>query len=88
MVRNRARGGNTSVLPKRETSDQNELREFIRHERKVELALEFERFYDLIRWGIAGNEIDNFVEGKHELYPIPQTEIDKGEGVLVQNPGY
>lgn len=88
MVRNRARGGNTSVLPKRETSDQNELREFIRHERNVELALEFERFYDLVRWGIAGNEIDNFVEGKHELYPIPQTEIDKGEGVLVQNPGY
>ena len=32
---------------------QGELREAIRHERRVELGLEFDRFYDLVRWGIA-----------------------------------
>jgi hypothetical protein len=30
----------------------------------------------------------NFVKGKNELMPIPQTEIDKSKGVLLQNPGY
>ena len=35
------------------TTDQGELREAIRHERRVELGLEFDRFYDLVRWGIA-----------------------------------
>lgn len=88
MVRNRARGGNMSVLPKVTTTDQNELRKAIHHERRIELALEFERFYDLVRWGEAEKAIPNFVKGKHELFPIPQQEIDKSEGVLIQNPGY
>ena len=30
----------------------------------------------------------NFVEGKHELWPIPQSEIDRSNGLLTQNPGY
>ena len=30
----------------------------------------------------------NFVVGKHELLPIPQTEIDLSSGVITQNPGY
>jgi len=30
----------------------------------------------------------NFVEGRHELWPIPQSEIDRSNGVLTQNPGY
>jgi hypothetical protein len=29
-----------------------------------------------------------FVDGKHELFPIPQRQIDLGEGKLLQNPGY
>lgn len=87
MVRKRARNGK-NVLPKITTDDQSELRDAIRHERKIELALEFDSFYDAIRWGCAENEIANFVKGKHELYPIPQIEIDKSEGVVVQNPGY
>ena len=32
------------------------------------------------------DEINGFVEGKHELFPIPQTEIDISN--LTQNPGY
>ena len=53
MVRARARGGNPDILPEITSLDQSVLREAIRHERRVELGLEFDRFYDLVRWGIA-----------------------------------
>ncbi len=88
MVRSRARGGNPSVLPEITERESSILREKIRQERRIELALEFERFFDLVRWGIAKDVIPNFVPNKHELFPIPQEEIDRSEGVIVQNPGY
>ena len=50
QVRARARGTNTNVLPKVTTTNQLELCKAIHHERHVELALEFDRFYDLVRW--------------------------------------
>ena len=76
----------------RTTTDQGELREAIRHERRVELGLEFDRFYDLVRWGIAKEVLHaagktNY-QDKNALLPLPQTEIDKSKGVLVQNPDY
>lgn len=83
MVRNRARNGQ-SVLPEIKTKDPVELREKIRHERRIELALEFERYFDLVRWEIAKDKITNFITGKHELFPLPQTEIDKSNGKLQQ----
>ena len=49
MVRARARGNNIGILPEVTTNNQNELREAIRHERRVELGMEFDRFYDLVR---------------------------------------
>ena len=70
------------------TENQDELREKIRHERRIELALEFERYFDLVRWGIAQDKLPNFVPGKHELFPLPQSEIDRSNGKLKQNPGY
>ncbi len=93
MVRARARGTNPSVLPEITETDQDLLRDLIRHERRIELAMEHERFFDLVRWGIASEVLQaagktNFVAGKHELLPIPQDEIDKSDGVLIQNPGY
>ncbi len=90
MVRARARNGNSSVLPRVTTTNQSELRAAIQHERRVELAMEHERYFDLIRWGLAEKELGSlgWVAGKHEVYPIPQEEIDKSEGSLVQNPGY
>ena len=92
MVRARARGSNTNILPKVTTTDQGELREAIRHERRVELGLEFDRFYDLVRWGIAADVLHaagkvNY-QAKNALLPLPQSEIDKSKGVLVQNPDY
>ena len=69
-----------------------ELREAIRHERRVELGLEPDRFYDLVRWGIASEVLHaagkvNY-QDKNALLPLPQSEIDKSKGVLVQNPDY
>lgn len=76
-------------------------REALRHERRVELAMEGHRWFDLCRWGIAGEtmnaykakyssaegaEMADFVVGKHELMPIPSEEVRLGD--LEQNNGY
>ncbi|WEK18728.1 MAG: RagB/SusD family nutrient uptake outer membrane protein [Candidatus Pedobacter colombiensis] len=94
-VRERARRGTLpadNVLPNITTTDQPLLREAIRKERRIELAMEHDRFFDLVRWGIAGQVLQNagksFVTGKHELLPIPQAQIDISKGVLTQNFGY
>jgi hypothetical protein len=55
-------------------------------ERRLELAMEGHRFFDLVRTGQASSELEGFISGKHELFPIPQTEIDISG--LTQNPGY
>ena len=46
------------------------------------------RFFDLVRTGQAATYINGFVTGKHELFPIPQVEIDLAGGNWSQNPGY
>jgi starch-binding outer membrane protein, SusD/RagB family len=78
----------------------------VRFERKLELSGEGHRFYDLVRWGIAEQVINDYLAhdgkflttalggakfqaGKHEVYPIPQSQIDlQGADVLTQNPKY
>ena len=62
------------------------LTEAIWEERKFELSMEGHRFFDLVRTGQAATKITGFVEGKHEVFPIPQQEIDISG--LTQNPGY
>lgn len=89
-VRARARGGNPSILPDITTTNPAELHELIIRERRHELALEGHRFWDLVRWGKAPEVLGplGFVAGKHELLPIPQSEIDISQGMLTQNPNY
>ncbi len=72
------------------------------HERRVELAMEGKFGWDLRRWGIAKqvltspdrwqNQVTSgyfqYKDGKDELFPIPQLEIDRSNGVLQQNEGY
>lgn len=62
----------------------------IYRERQLELATEGHRFFDLVRTGRASEELGDqgFVEGVHEVLPIPQTEIDISQGNLTQNSGY
>jgi hypothetical protein len=60
----------------------------IYHERRVELAGEGHRFFDLVRTGKAAQEINGFVAGKHELFPIPAIEIQLAGDRWSQNPGY
>jgi len=60
----------------------------IYRERRMELATEGHRFFDLVRTGQAAQFLPGFQTGVHELLPIPQREIDITEGRLIQNPGY
>ncbi len=89
VVRARARAQSSipTVLPAITTTDKVTMRNAIRNERAVELGYEGHRFFDLVRWGIAQTVLEDFIVGKHEVFPIPQTEIDLNPQLL-QNPGY
>ncbi len=60
----------------------------ILRERRLELAGEGHRFFDLVRTGQAADAIPNFQSGKHELFPIPLIEIELAGNIWTQNPGY
>nr|WP_067063412.1 RagB/SusD family nutrient uptake outer membrane protein [Mucilaginibacter sp. L294] len=62
------------------------LKQAIWDERRLELAMDGDRFFDLVRTGQAASKLTGFVTGKHELFPIPQQEILISN--LAQNPGY
>ncbi|PWM80224.1 MAG: hypothetical protein DBY31_08450 [Succinivibrio sp.] len=81
--------------------NQDDLRKAIRHERRVELAMEGHRWFDITRWGIAKETMDTYMagetkeakelygtfqKGKHELFPIPSKEIDLSG--IEQNPNW
>lgn len=81
------------TLPERNTSvtDKNQVKEWLMHERRVELGFESHRFNDLKRWNIAKEVLvaqgKNFQDHNY-LYPIPQGEIDKSGGSITQNIHY
>jgi hypothetical protein len=89
-VRARARQGNLAILPNITETGKDALRDLIIHERRVELALEGHRFWDLVRTGKAVQVLGpvGFQTGKHEYFPIPQNEIDISQGSLIQNPAW
>jgi hypothetical protein len=60
----------------------------IKAERRLELAGEGHRFFDLVRWGDAAAKLSarGFTAGKNEIFPIPYRELQGTK--LVQNPGY
>lgn len=85
-VRNRAGLASIDAISK------ENLRNKIWNERHVELAMEDDRFFDLVRQGNAGTVLraqgKQFVDGKNELFPIPDKQITLSGGKLTQNPGY
>jgi hypothetical protein len=88
-VRARARGTLTGILPNVTTTDQIALRLAIYKERQVELAMESDRYFDVIRQG-RGLEVfgPKGWKERNVVWPVPQTEIDLSGGLLTQNPGY
>jgi starch-binding outer membrane protein, SusD/RagB family len=60
----------------------------IKKERRLELAGEGHRFFDLVRWGDAAAKLAGrgFVAGKNEIFPVPSSELQGTK--LVQNPNY
>ncbi len=91
QVRTRARGTRPpSVLPALTFTSKEQLRQAIWRERRVELAMEQHRWFELVRTGQAAARLTplGFKANKHELFPIPQSEIDLTNGIIKQNPGY
>ncbi|MBN2745823.1 MAG: RagB/SusD family nutrient uptake outer membrane protein [Bacteroidales bacterium] len=64
----------------------------IYNERRWEMAMEHDRWFDLVRTGQAKTAMaadgKTFIEGKHELFPIPSEQIIASGGLLTQNFGY
>ncbi|MFT3748762.1 MAG: RagB/SusD family nutrient uptake outer membrane protein [Agriterribacter sp.] len=89
LIRARARNGNNAVLPEVTTTNKDDLRVAIHHERRIEFAMELERFYDLVRWGEAETVLGPLgYQTKNKYYPFLQADIDKSGGVLKQNPDW
>jgi hypothetical protein len=88
-VRARARGSNSSILPN-VTASGSALLDAIYYERRVELALEGHRFFDLVRTGRAASVLGSlgYVDATHRLFPIPLSQIQATNGAITQNPGY
>ena len=78
-------------LPAITTTSPTELRNLIWKERRLELAFEHDRWFDLVRTGQAQQAMQangkTFVVGKHELFPIPNLQINQTPA-MTQNPGY
>ena len=82
----------------------DEARKILRFEKRLETAFESKRFFDLVRWGIAGEVMNKYLEvekgrashlvdaqftpGRDEYLAIPQTQITLSQGLYVQNVGY
>ncbi|CAM4254824.1 RagB/SusD family nutrient uptake outer membrane protein [Zobellia nedashkovskayae] len=85
-------------------TDADDAMEKVRLETRLELAMEGHRFFNLVRWGIAKDVIDDYLEvertkrshltnaaftaGKNEYWPIPQEYIDGVAETVTQNSGY
>ncbi|WP_298487631.1 RagB/SusD family nutrient uptake outer membrane protein [uncultured Maribacter sp.] len=67
---------------------QAEVRQAILDERRLELALEGHRWFDLIRAGVVDAEMGEAINTNYYLFPIPVSEVLATNGVITQNPGY
>jgi hypothetical protein len=95
-------GGYASYGPSESPADvstgisKDDFRNLVLEERRLELAFEFKRWYDIVRrdlgdqvFGPDGLEPQpDFDKNKHYIIPIPQTEIDMSPNLEPQNPGY
>lgn len=82
---------------------QEEARKIVRMERRLELGMESERFFDLVRWGVAADVLNDyyakeanscsiykdahFTADKNEYLPIPYEQLAASDGHYTQNIG-
>ena len=92
-----------NVKPYDGSYDKAEAMKIVKMERRLELAMESERFFDLVRWGDAEKVINDFylnesksmkfIEGAHftanknEYLPIPHEQMAASNGKYTQNCG-
>jgi len=74
------------LLPNVISVNPSDVRRAIQHERRVELGMEFHRYFDMIRWGsayatAAMSERPNFVYDINKHFPIPQIERDRNKAL-------
>ncbi len=81
-IRSRAGLAGTSA------SSQSALSQAIQNERRLELAFEGHRWFDLVRTGTVDAEMGQSVNANYHLFPIPISEILSSDGVITQNAGY
>ena len=84
--------------------NQDYARQALRFETRLETAMEGERFFDLVRWGVAGSTMNayiskertkriyyanaTFTSAQDEYFPISTQQYNFSGGLYVQNPGY
>lgn len=79
-IRNRAGLGNIAYV------NQAQMRAAIKQDRRSEFAMEYERFFDLVRYGDAISVLAaNNYQNKHRYYPIPNSALNANPN-LIQNP--
>jgi len=69
-------------------SSQAEIRNAIADERRLELAFEGQRWFDLVRTGTVDAEMGQSIDSRFYLFPIPVSEVLASFGVITQNDGY
>ena len=58
----------------------------LQHEKRVEMAFEPHRWFDIVRWGLGPTLFPGKWDDKFKVFPFPQSEIDRSGGKLIQNP--
>lgn len=83
----RTRAGLAPLDPA-ELSSQADIRQAIALERRLELAFEGHRWFDLVRTGTVDAEMGETINSNFHIFPIPASEVSSSFEVITQNPGY